>query len=85
MTVHHLKCWPASYDEVVSNRKRFDIRVNDRDFRVGDTLSLERWDPDAQAYTGEHVRRVVTCIVQGEYGLPSNLCVMSLIDEGETQ
>jgi len=83
MKIHRLKTWPDSYDAVVSNTKRFEVRVNDRGFQVGDVLLLERWDPDTSQYTGAWTWRVVTFLVQGVYGLPPELSVLSLTAEGE--
>ncbi len=42
---HRLKCWPGPYREIVSGRKAFEIRKNDRGYVVGDLLVLEEWDP----------------------------------------
>jgi hypothetical protein len=38
--VHELKCAEPHYTEVASGRKRFELRFNNRDFRVGDFLDL---------------------------------------------
>lgn len=58
--------------------KEFEIRVNDRNFKVGDALCLREWLPDEQKYTDRHVFKRVTYMIQGEFGLPENLCVMQL-------
>lgn len=49
--VHHLKTWPEFFDDVVSGRKTFEIRKNDRDFKVGDEVILEEFD-EVHGYTG---------------------------------
>lgn len=43
MKVHELKLNTAYYDDVKTGLKTFEIRKNDRDFKVGDVLSLTRW------------------------------------------
>jgi hypothetical protein len=73
MAVHELKCWPEYYDAIADGRKRFELRMDDRRFAVGDILVLEKWkphSPDApppdgppEIFTGdyicdEHGRRV---------------------------
>jgi len=50
--VHRLKTWPGFFDDVVSGRKTFEIRANDRGFKVGDEWIAEEWDPATKAYTG---------------------------------
>lgn len=83
--VHALKTDPQTYDDVVSRRKKFEIRKNDRDFRVGDVLSLCRTESTgAQMAAGaELVYSGVTCsvrvthILEG-YGLQVGWVVMSI-------
>jgi len=46
----------------VDGSKTFEIRKNDRDYRVGDKLTLREWHPDTEQYSGRHVYRVVTYV-----------------------
>ncbi len=62
MTTHTLKTWPEYYDAIVRGDKTFEYRLNDRDFLVGDTLNLLRWDPQRGVYTGEDLQCLVTFI-----------------------
>ncbi len=50
---HVLKCWPAYFNEVRAGRKAFECRLNDRDFREGDSIELREYDPETKRYTGE--------------------------------
>lgn len=63
---HDLKCWPDQFDAVARWDKNFELRYDDRGFRVGDTLLLRRWDPATGTYTGETVERTVTYILSAE-------------------
>lgn len=79
MAEHRLKCWPEPFRAIWKGEKRHEIRVNDRSFTVGDTLLLEEWNPDTQKYVGASLRMVITHITKsGQWGLPPNLCVMSI-------
>lgn len=63
--IHTLKSWPSMFANVVKGVKTFELRINDRDFHVGDCLVLQEYEPDTQRYTGEHfavrVTYVTTC------------------------
>lgn len=43
--IHDLKCWPQYFWSVVRGEKPFEIRKNDRNFKVGDYLGLQEYDP----------------------------------------
>lgn len=42
---HELKTWPEYYGPISTGEKPFEIRVNDRDFEVGDILVLREFKP----------------------------------------
>ena len=75
--IHALKIYPEYFDEVRKGNKRFELRKNDRNFRVGDCLALNEWD--GERYTGRWIlakvnymmnpNDVMTC--QGGYVLMS--------------
>lgn len=84
---HVLKTWPAPFEAVVDGKKRHEIRVDDRGYAVGDVLHLREWDPSpgfgtsllARGFTGRECWVHVTYITPGgQWGLPSNTCVMSI-------
>lgn len=50
--IHALKTLPKYFEEVRLGSKRFELRRNDRDFRVGDYLALNEYDRATQTYTG---------------------------------
>ena len=47
---HDLKIERAYLDQICSHRKRFEIRKDDRDFQVGDTMTLKAIDGGASVY-----------------------------------
>jgi hypothetical protein len=80
--IHHVKTWVPEFQAAWDGLKLFDIRVNDRNYQVGDTLVQQEWIPDSE-YTGREIRAAVVYMVNGgEWGLPVELCVMGIeIDE----
>ncbi len=75
MTTHNLKTWPKFF-KALTEGKNFEIRVNDRDYQVGDTLSLNEFDPIKDRHTGQSVFRRVTYI--SDFGQTSNRVVLAL-------
>lgn len=75
---HELKTWPDEYQAVVRGDKRFELRVNDRGFKVGDVLVLREFGPYSERYTGSLIRCKVTYILTRGFGLPDGLCIMSI-------
>jgi hypothetical protein len=80
MKIHELKCWPESFEAVMSERKRFDYRKYDRGFNVGDALHLRRWDPATENYQGGGCLCLVTYVINGPtFGVPEGYCVLSIV------
>lgn len=77
--VHALKTWPAYFKDVALGGKNFEVRRDDRPFKVGDVLRLREYDPRSDTYTGREVRRCVTYLLPGgEFGIEDGYCVMGL-------
>jgi hypothetical protein len=74
--IHELKTWPEFYDHLVSGRKTFELRRNDRGFRENDTLHLREYDPTTRQYTGREMHRVVTYMLSTN--MHSDFVVMAL-------
>jgi hypothetical protein len=64
--VHELKTWPQYFAAIRRGDKPFEIRKNDRDFQVGDTLILQEFDPELDRYTGETETRLITSLLSEE-------------------
>lgn len=62
--VHHLKCWPVHFEELWSYRKTFELRLNDRDYHVGDKLHLQEWDKGTGKYSGREMWFTVTHLLK---------------------
>ena len=66
------------YNEVAARRKTFELRKDEDDIQVGDTLILKDWD--GEKYTGHHVARLVTYVLRNcpEYGLADGYCIIAM-------
>lgn len=82
---HELKTWPEYFNDVVHGAKRFELRKDDREFAVGDTLILKEWQPvksdsvptDVGNFTGRKARVRVTYMIHGpRFGLAAGFCIM---------
>lgn len=80
MATHELKTWPEPFQALLEGHKTHEIRsCEDRDFEVGDELLLREWEPANRSYTSREVTVEVTYVTPAEqWGLPSNLCVLSV-------
>lgn len=81
MKIHDLKILPEYFEAVAQGLKTFEIRKNDRDFKVGHFLNLREWHPGRREYTGNWVTVKVTYMFQdddGEFGLQADYVIMSI-------
>ncbi len=87
VAIHELKTDPAVFDAVARGVKTHEIRLNDRNFAVGDTLLLRetlhagadmRLLPKSYplTYTGRTELRTISHIQTG-YGLADGWCILS--------
>jgi len=60
MKTHELKIKPEYFNPVISGEKTFEIRKNDRDYKVGDYLILKEYENES--YTGNEVATCVSYI-----------------------
>ena len=61
---HELKTWAPYWELVWCGSKRFEIRKDDRGFKVGDHLVLREWSA-ADGYTTRELTVTVCHIVRG--------------------
>ena len=78
-TYHKLKISSYYFNDVANEIKTFEIRYNDRDYRVGDFLQLNEFDNITQRYTGRYVIARILYILQNEKYL-QHKCVGLAID-----
>jgi ASC-1-like (ASCH) protein len=87
-TVHELNTWPEYLNAIMGGRKRFEVRVNDRNFKIGDRLLLREYiRPERKSlklrhdgyFTQRWARCEITYIMPGgQFGLQEGWCVLSI-------
>lgn len=88
MKVHELKILPQYFSEVKSEKKSFELRKNDRDYKVGDVLILKEFNPNEEYeteedgvysnFSGEKVLRQVIYVLEGIEGLNSDYAILGI-------
>ena len=81
MGEHTLRTWPEFWDAIHDGRKTFEMRRADRDYKVGDTLCLRRWDQVLRHFTHptETIRCEVTYVMTGgQFGLRHGFVCMGI-------
>lgn len=61
---HHVKSWTEFY-AAINGGQPFDIRNNDRKYKIGDTIVFKEWDTDKGRFTGNECQREITHLIQG--------------------
>lgn len=73
---HTLKSQPASFREIAEGRKNFDLRRDDREFKVGDIVLLREYDPE-KGYTGFCLYKDIKYVTNAALsGLAEGYCIV---------
>jgi hypothetical protein len=73
---HELKTWPEYFEAIVNGDKTFELRKDDRGFKVGDVLRLREWNPEKKFYSGRYVLVRVKYILKDFGGLQDGYVIM---------
>ncbi len=76
--LHDLKVWHEYFDALKDGSKTFEVRKNDRDFKVGDTLNLREWDPVSETYSGSSCTRTVVYVLARDHRLAPGFVILGL-------
>jgi hypothetical protein len=76
--VHELKIWPTYYWDVFEGRKTFEVRYNDRDYKVGDTLVLKEYSPTREEYTDWYMVARVTYLLSDSRWLQPGMVILGI-------
>lgn len=83
---HRVKSWPQFFEATLSGAKTHEVRRNtDRDYRVGDRLRLQEYDPEKKIYSGRELVVLITyktsaeapCALSDEC-LHPDFCILSV-------
>lgn len=72
---HEIKILPQYFADVYKGIKRFELRKDDRDYQVGDLVTLQEWD--GEAYTTNSISVVIKYVLRDcqYYGLMKGYCI----------
>lgn len=76
--IHELKCPTAYFWDIHTGHKNFEVRKDDRGFKVGDALLLQEWFPK-NGYSGRQLHRNIKYILSGgDFGIQNGYVVIGL-------
>ena len=74
---HELKIYPKYFEDVLSGKKKFEIREDDRRFCIGDVLILKEWDNIK--YSGREIKAKVSYLIDDKFvGIQPGYVVMGI-------
>lgn len=74
--VHQLRLPASNFDEVAAGVRTFELRKNDRHFRVGDILEWMEFSEGRN--TGRLIRAEITYLLEDYTGLEDGYCIMAI-------
>ena len=82
---HKVKSWRHFYEAIYEGKKTHDLRLNDRDYNVGDILVLQEYDNIKGEYTGSQLKAEITYMTDNRIPcafssavLPKEYCILSI-------
>jgi len=61
--IHELKTWPKFFDAILDGSKTFEVRRNDRGFKIGERLRLREWSPETETYSERVIIAEITYVL----------------------
>lgn len=80
--IHYVKILPEYFDAVQNLEKNFELRKDDRNYQVGDFITLNEWKDGV--YTGRQAGAYkISYILRNcpEYGLKDGYCIIGLKEQ----
>jgi ParB family chromosome partitioning protein len=74
--IHNVKTHPDNFARWIMRQKSFELRFNDRDYRAGDEIHQQEFDPTTGKYSGRvGIGRIVYVLTQFK-GLEQGFCII---------
>ncbi len=64
---HDLKSWVGLFEPIYRGEKTHDLRVMDREYKIGDICVLREWEPMLRQYTGRSCLVEITYITSSKH------------------
>ena len=85
---HELKLWPAYFEDVESDLKGFELRNNDRGFKVGQIIKFQEFKPNptydwdkSGYYTGrETIKKIKYILGDNNAGIETGYVILGITD-----
>ena len=77
--VHSVKIGKEFFEDVKNNIKTFELRKNDRNYKVGEILELHEYEAGEE--TGRTCRKLITYMLKEFTGLQDGYCILGIKDE----
>lgn len=74
---HHLKTIQPFFEAIFNEEKHAELRLNDRNFQVGDEVALEEYNSETSEYGDRVVRVIITHILSDFEGLTTGWVMFS--------
>lgn len=74
--LHEIKIAASYYDDVTSEKKRFELRKNDRGYKVGDTLKMLEFKDGK--HTGRTIEADIIYMLEEYTGLQEGYCILGI-------
>lgn len=74
--VHQIKIALSYFDDVASGRKPFELRKNDRNYKVGDILQMAEFKEGKN--TGRVIEKIITYLLEDYTGIEEGYCILGI-------
>ena len=80
MQTHDIKILPCYFEDVAQLNKPFEVRIDDRNYSVGDIVNFHEFD--GHLYTGRQTSIQISYVLRNieKYGLHEGYCIFAWKD-----